>query len=131
MKTQDYHIIDRLIEPLVKAFNQCGFRTYASCQGHGWPVDHRKPYIAFMSTKEHAARLEKRLREDMEFPLPKLNWGWMIEGRFNDAYQLCFSLRLCGNRRWVYRYWRASIDHDFAVIESMIIAEFGTITPIN
>ena len=127
----NYHTIDPLIEPLVKAFNQCGFSIYASCQGHGCPVDYRKPYIAFMSTTEEAGRLEQLLREDMESPLPKLNWGWMIEGRFNDAYQLCFSLRLCGHRRWGYRYWRPSINHDFAVIEKMLITEFGFISPIK
>lgn len=49
MKKRDYHIINPLIEPLVKTFNQCGFSTYASCQGHDWPVDYRKPYIAFVS----------------------------------------------------------------------------------
>ncbi|WP_272539723.1 hypothetical protein [Providencia sp. PROV197] len=131
MKKRDYHIIDPLIESLVNTFNQCGFSTYASCQGHGCPVDYMKPYIAFMSTTEDAGRLEQLLREDMESPLPKLNWGWMIEGRFNDAYQLCFSLRLCGHHRWVYRYWRPSINHDFAVIEKMLITEFGFIYPIQ
>lgn len=98
MKKPDYHIIDPRIEPLVKTFNQCGLTTYASCQGHGCPVDYRQPYIAFVSTTEQAGRLERLLREDMESPLPKLKWGWMIEGRFNDTYQLCFSLRLCGHR---------------------------------
>ncbi|HHN8583425.1 TPA: hypothetical protein ACRR2I_003955 [Providencia rettgeri] len=112
-------------------FNQCGFSTYASCQGHDWPVDYRKPYIAFISTTEYAGRLEQRLREDMESPLPKLNWGWMIEGGFNDAYQLCFALRLCGHGRWYYRYWRPSINHDFAVIEKILITEFGFISPIQ
>ncbi|EJD6615571.1 hypothetical protein AB6F64_21895 [Providencia hangzhouensis] len=126
MKKRDYHSIDPLIEPLVKTFNQCGFSTYASCQGHGWPVDYWKPYIAFISTTEHAGRLERRLREDMESPFPKLNWGWMINGGFNDTYQLCFSLRLCGHRRGYYRYWRPSINHDFAVIEKILITEFGS-----
>ncbi|MGW1371252.1 hypothetical protein [Providencia hangzhouensis] len=73
--------------------------------------------------------LEQRLRENMESPLPKLNWGWMIEGGFNDAYQLCFALRLCGHRRGYYRYWRPSINHDFAVIEKILITEFGFISP--
>lgn len=131
MRKWDYHIIDPLIEPLVKTFNQCGFSTYASCQGHGWPVDYRKPYIAFMSTMEQAGRFEQLLREDMESPLPQLKWGWMIDGGFNDAYQLCFALRLCGHRRGYYRYWRSSIDHDFAVIEKMLIATFEIPTSID
>lgn len=30
-----------------------------------------------------------------------------------------------------YRYWRPSINHDFAVIEKMLITEFGSISPIQ
>ncbi|HEM8794085.1 hypothetical protein ACE3JA_20000 [Enterobacter hormaechei subsp. xiangfangensis] len=37
--------IDPEIEGLVVFMNQMGFRTYASCQGHGIPVHRVKPYI--------------------------------------------------------------------------------------
>lgn len=57
MKKQNYHIIDPLIEPLVKAFNQCGFSAYASCQGHRWSIDDVKPYISFKSEIKLEVRL--------------------------------------------------------------------------
>ncbi len=42
-----YYRIDPDIRALVAAMNVHGFRTYASCQGHGFPVTKLPPYIAF------------------------------------------------------------------------------------
>lgn len=39
-----YYRIDPDIRALVAAMNVHGFRTYASCQGHGFPVTKLPPY---------------------------------------------------------------------------------------
>ncbi len=39
--------IDQRIIPLVTCMNKKGMETYASCQGHGFPLDKLKPYVAF------------------------------------------------------------------------------------
>lgn len=70
MKKRNYHNID----PLVNKFSQCGFTTFASCQGHRWPVDHTEPYIAFKAEPNKAARLERRLREEMISINSSLRW---------------------------------------------------------
>lgn len=68
-------IVDADIRGLVATMNVHGFRTYASCQGHGFPVDRIKPYVAFTSSQSEAARLARMLREDAESPVPQLLWG--------------------------------------------------------
>ena len=120
MKKRDYHIIDPLIEPLVKTFNQCGFSTYASCQGHGWPIDDIKPYISFKSEIKHAAMLAKLLRGDSESSHPRLNWGWGITGHFNQDFELCFRFAPEGAHRHRSKYLRSTFIHDFKVISMWI-----------
>lgn len=61
-----YYQIDPEIRALVAAMNIHGFRTYASCQGHGFPVTKLPPYIAFACPVKMAALLEQRLRQDAE-----------------------------------------------------------------
>ena len=61
-----YYRIDPDIRALVAAMNVHGFRTYASCQGHGFPVTKLPPYIAFVCPVKKAALLEQRLRQDAE-----------------------------------------------------------------
>ena len=50
-----YYRIDPDIRALVAAMNVHGFRTYASCQGHGFPVTKLPPYIAFSCPVKMAA----------------------------------------------------------------------------
>ncbi|MBT0513833.1 hypothetical protein ISO42_17415 [Morganella morganii subsp. morganii] len=121
---ENYAVIDKNIESLVNVLNQCGFMTYASCQGHGWPVDQLKPYIAFNTEITKAAKFEKILRDEMESASSRLNWGWKVEGTFNCEYELCFSLRMCSYTRWYCRYFRSSINRDFDTIECMLSAHF-------
>lgn len=66
-----YYRIDPDIRTLVAAMNVHGFRTYASCQGHGFPVTKLPPYIAFACPVKMAALLEQRLRQDAESMIPK------------------------------------------------------------
>ncbi|WP_233445764.1 hypothetical protein [Providencia stuartii] len=128
MKNQDKSMIDPVIAPLVEAFNQCGLVTIASCQGHGWPVDHQKPYVAFRATPAQAALLERLLREDIESASPQLNWGWMIEGWFNRHDELCFSLHLCWSTRPWHRYRRATIVQDFHTLRDTVLSAFKSAT---
>ncbi|EAB6419158.1 hypothetical protein D6S13_24525 [Salmonella enterica subsp. enterica] len=120
MKKRNYHIIDPLIEPLVKTFNQYGFSTYASCQGHGWPIDDIKPYISFKSEIKHAVRLAKLLRDDSESSHPRLNRGWGITGHFNHDFELCFRFAPEGAHRYRAKYFRSTFIHDFTVIARWI-----------
>ncbi len=75
-----YYRIDPDIRALVAAMNVHGFRTYASCQGHGFPVTKLLPYIAFACPVKMAALLEQRLRQDAESAIPRLTWGWSVKG---------------------------------------------------
>ena len=85
-----YYRIDTDIRALVAAMNVHGFRTYASCQGHGFPVTKLPPYIAFVCPVKKAALLEQRLRQDAESMMPRLLWGWSVGASFNSDLQLCF-----------------------------------------
>ncbi|WP_097295151.1 hypothetical protein, partial [Escherichia coli] len=88
-----YYRIDPDIRALVAAMNVHGFRTYASCQGHGFPVTKLPPYIAFACPVKMAALLEQRLRQDAESMMPRLLWGWSVGASFNSDFQLCFRLQ--------------------------------------
>lgn len=63
-----------------------GFRTYASCQGHGFPVTKLPPYIAFACPVKMAALLEQRLRQDAESAIPRLAWGWSVKGLLTVSF---------------------------------------------
>lgn len=95
-----YYRIDPDIRALVAAMNVHGFRTYASCQGHGFPVTKLPPYIAFVCPVKKAALLEQRLRQDAESMMPRLLWGWSVGASFNSDLQLCFRLQPEGPHYW-------------------------------
>ncbi|WP_281111367.1 hypothetical protein [Providencia rettgeri] len=124
---KNYAVIDKNINSLVNTFNRHGFITYASCQGHSFPVDELKPYIAFKAEINKAAKFEKLLREEMESISSRLYWGWQIQGSFNCEYELCFSLRMCRSARWYYKYFRSTINKDFNTIESIVSNNFNVI----
>ena len=50
MKEKPYHYLDNDIRYLVACMNAYAYRTYASCHGHGYPVDIVMPYVAFTSS---------------------------------------------------------------------------------
>lgn len=120
MKKRDYSEIDPQIAPLVAAFNQAGFITYASCQGHGWPVHDIKPYIAFQAEMTQVRPFLSRLRQDALSTRPQLRWGWNITGHFNCELVLCFRLAPEGPHRKHSQYLRASLIHDFKVISTWL-----------
>lgn len=81
-----YYQIDPEIRATVAAMNIHGFRTYASCQGHGFPVTKLPPYIAFACPVKMAALLEQRLRQDAESAIPRLAWGWSVKGLLTVSF---------------------------------------------
>ncbi len=112
--------VDADIRGLVAAMNVHGFRTYASCQGHGFPVDRIKPYVAFTARQTEAARLARMLREDAESAAPQLLWGWEVTASFNSVFRLCFRLHPTGPHHGGLRYCRSSLKKDFGNICQML-----------
>lgn len=115
-----YYRIDPEIRALVAAMNIHGFRTYASCQGHGFPVTKLLPYIAFACPVKMAALLEQRLRQDAESAIPRLTWGWSVKGAFNSEFQLCFRLQPDAPHYWYNQYCRHSLCADFRTLISLL-----------
>ncbi|HFO2377584.1 TPA: hypothetical protein ACHJGB_003663 [Escherichia coli] len=115
-----YYRIDPEIRALVAAMNIHGFRTYASCQGHGFPVTKLLPYIAFVCPVKMAALLEQRLRQDAESAIPRLTWGWSVKGAFNSEFQLCFRLQPDAPHYWYNRYCCHSLCADFRTLISLL-----------
>lgn len=119
-KQPDYYHIDSYIRLLVSTMNVYGYRTYASCQGHGFPVDRMAPYIAFRCPLSTATALEQCLRRDSESTSPLLRWGWTVRASFNSEFQLCFDLRPEKAHCWYDRYWRRSLISDFSGIAFLL-----------
>lgn len=120
LKEKRYYEVESDIQKLVSAFNIAGFKTYASCQGHGLIVDKIKPYIAFYANTDKAALFEKILREDSESAHPFLLWGWCITASFNDKYELVFSLTLQKPAKRYFRYLRSTLRHDFEKLTHLL-----------
>ncbi|EOF6511135.1 hypothetical protein ACK1C0_002774 [Salmonella enterica] len=114
------YIIDPKIRDLVVSMNIYGFETYASCHGHGFPVRKQYPYIAFRSPLSRAKVLAQLIRNDAESDTPQLMWGWEVAPLFNEVFSLCFRLSPTAPRRYYYRYWRGTLDHDFSKIILMM-----------
>lgn len=122
---KDSFIVDADIRGLVAVLNAHGFRTYASCQGHGFPVDRIKPYVAFTSSQPEAAGLARMLRADAESSAPQLLWGWEVTASFNSAFRLCFRLHPTGPHHGWLRYCRSSLRKDFGNICQMLKSAGG------
>ncbi|MCA6960992.1 MULTISPECIES: hypothetical protein [Pectobacterium] len=112
--------IDRNILPLILTMNASGYITYASCQGHYFPVDRVKPYIAFKTTEINAAALERLLRNDLESKNGQLHWFWCLTGTLNHNYELVYSLAPHNPRHHYYRYRRKTLEQDFTTIQRLI-----------
>ncbi|EJB7651154.1 hypothetical protein MW925_003894 [Salmonella enterica] len=117
--------VDCKIVNLVIDMNNSGFVTFASCQGHEFPVDIIKPYIAFRAPVEIVARLERNLREDIESLNGKLNWFWSINASFNDKYELVYSLAPHKPFKFIHKYWRKSLEQDFQTIQLLLRSRAG------
>lgn len=104
--------IDQRIIPLVVCMNKKGMETYASCQGHGFPLDKLKPYVAFRTDLNTAKTLARLLREDAESERHRLNWGWEAEARFDSCYVLIFHLFPTNPHRRYFCYLRQTLNED-------------------
>lgn len=86
-----YEEIDSAIKPLVDRMNGTGaIRTIASCQGH--PIGGYDPYVYFFAEISVAAAIERHLREIAIRDDPALHFVWVLEGCFNENYELAFGL---------------------------------------
>jgi len=113
-------VIDRRIRGLVAAFNVPGVvTTLASCQGHYWPflMVRETPYVMFRTTTSIAAKLAVLVRKDslQAAHLAYLNYGWIVEGHFDDQGELQFTLRFGSSR-----FKRTRVDQDFEVLRQWV-----------
>jgi hypothetical protein len=114
------YLVDIDIRRLVSCMNLNEYKTYASCQGHSFPVDNVPPYIAFRAKVHKAAALEGVLRQDAESASPILRWGWDVTASFDGEFELCFRLSPSRPHRWHYRFLRSSFIADFRGLRSMV-----------
>lgn len=108
-----YFQIDPKIQHLVACMNICGMKTYASCQGHGFPIRKLLPYIAFMVPLSLAQHLARLVRKDAESLSPRFCWGWEVTACFNSEFRLCWRFAPENPRLYRYRYWCKTLDKDF------------------
>ena len=83
--------IDHAIRQLIERMNATGvIRTIASCQGHA--MGGKEPYVYFRASVEIASAIECRLRNAAAYDDPSLHFMWMVEGMFDQNYDLAFVL---------------------------------------
>lgn len=116
MNREAYFRIEPAIRTLVATLNAHGYRTYASCQGHGFPVVHCPPYVAFLCSHQDAVWLARKLRRDAESYTPRLFWGWSVFASFNSEFHLVWRLQPEGAHYWYCRYFRRTLTTDFRTL---------------
>lgn len=83
--------IEPKVKPLVDKMNATGLiQTIASCQGHEFCG--KPPYVYFRTSSEVAASIEKILRDDAMSDDAKFINQWVVEGKFNENFDLVFIL---------------------------------------
>ena len=99
-----YSEIDEKVKNLVDAMNGTGvITTIASCQGHG--IFGKPPYVYFKAPVEIAASIEKLLREIAVLDDVRFQEAWVIEGRFDEAFNLAFVLYSPAYHKKTYSLW--------------------------
>lgn len=116
--------IDPKIRDLVACMNRHGFRTYASCQGHGLSVRNQLPYVAFLCPLSAVQRLARAVRQDAEAATPRLYWGGEVTAGFNASFELCYRLSPTAPHHYLYRYWRGSLDRNFRYLRQVLRGTF-------
>jgi len=108
---EQYAVVEPGVKPLVDAMNATGvLRTIASCHGHAH--DRTMPYVYFRAPFDVASNPERLIRNDNTRESPTLQALWVVEGRFNESFELCFSLssphlsRLINSSMWPLRCTR-------------------------
>ncbi|WP_133462488.1 hypothetical protein [Scandinavium goeteborgense] len=116
---QNYYVIDPKIRALVAVMISNGFKTFASCEGHGF-FTKTAPYVAFYADINSAARLDRMLNNDSMLSQPVLRWLWQLTGGFDNASRLTWTLRPVNPFNKIDRYRRASLYHDFLILADFI-----------
>lgn len=85
-----YSEIDEKIKYLVDAMNATGvMTTVASCHGH---ASGKPPYVYFKASVDTASSIERLLREAAIADDARFRHAWVVEGRFNEKFELTFLL---------------------------------------
>lgn len=99
-----YSEIEPKVKFLVDKMNATGLiRTVASCQGHG--IFGKPPYVYFKAPVNVAASIEQFLREAAISDDLKFQKAWVIEGRFDENYELTFLLHSPTYHEKSYSLW--------------------------
>lgn len=86
-----YSEIEPKVKPLVDKMNTTGLiKTVASCQGHGFLG--KPPYVYFKASVSIAASIEQLLRDAAVSDDTSLQKVWVVEGRFDENYEITFLL---------------------------------------
>jgi len=116
---KSYSEIDEKIKSLVNVMNGTGvITTIASCQGHGFSG--KPPYVYFKAPVEIAASIERLLREIAVFDDTKFQENWVIEGRFDERFELAFILYSPAYHERSYSLW--AVTH-FGLLRKRLDAE--------
>lgn len=121
-------LIERRIQPLVVALNECGATTIASCEGHGSrrglflrPYMESRPFVLFRADQEWARRFANRIaygrgqRYELHF-----NWG--LSGYFYPSdLDLVWTLEPA-DVRLPSEWDRSKIDQDIAALSNIVRA---------
>lgn len=122
-----YAEIDPKVRPLVDRMNSTGlFRTIASCEGHAGLL--KPPYVYFKAHIEDAALFERLIREAAWRTDSDFLETWVVEGRFDDEFDLTFILYspvLHGKSSSLlfaiyFRYFRRRIDSDLSLLADLV-----------
>lgn len=114
--------IETHIAPLVRAMNEHGLATYASCEGHElWLGDARRPYIAYRLENMHLTQqLCMLLRQDAMSNRPQLYWAWDISAGFDGDLNLVFRLHAIAPHSRFSRWFYRRISSDMAAIARLL-----------
>lgn len=117
-----YEEIEPKIKNLVETFNEVGFETHASCQGHRMCLGKASaPYIAFRTdNQQKLCAFAKLISDDQMLMQPNLFWVWKIEPCFNCDFKIDYRLTMSSAYRWRTRFSRNRIDKDFQTIGNLL-----------
>lgn len=126
-KARPYSELDPKVAPVVEAMNATeAIRTIASCQGH-WQLG-KPPYVYFRCSIETAALLERCIRITGHETTPHLHQHWIVEGCFDDQFELAFRLHAPAydddafSMSSLIRFglWRKSVDDDLSTLTRIL-----------
>lgn len=110
------------------ALNSTGvIQTVASCQGHGYGLYGKPPYVYFRASVQSAALIAQTLREALHNDL--MQTEWVVAGYFNDRFELMFLLHSPKYHQeynalkytcWLFLVWRKKIDTELRILVDLV-----------